>query len=146
MGLFATDPSKDPNSDDRTRIDPGDYLIEAFNNSVKEMTDQNRIVMREMMQTYGKAAVYDSWLLTLPPQQAQPILLAGFDLSRMRMLVSTSNGQTVVGKWETVSSGQGFYLPVGGSTEFLTVDAIYVRNVDQNNISYVSVWVEKSAQ
>lgn len=145
MGMF--DHGRDPSTDDRTRIDPSSPIIDAFNNSVQEIADQSAIVMRELVQTYGKAAEYSSNLYTLAPNQPAPQLLAGFDLSRMRMLVTTSSSQVVIGKYETTANNpaQGFYLPVGGAVELQTVDDIWVRNADPNNTAYVSVWIEKSA-
>lgn len=141
MGFF----DKDPHTQDSLAVNPNDEIIQAFDNSAKEIADQNRIVMREMVQTYGKASEYNAFLLTLPAGQSTPITLAGYDLSRMKLKVSSTIGQTVIGKWNDCSSGQGFYLPPNSALDFETTDEIYIRNMDPNNTAYVSVWIEKSA-
>lgn len=143
MPLFDT---QDPNTDDRTRIDPGDPVIAAFTNNMQEMADQNAIVMREMQQTFGRAAEFESFQLSLPNGQTEPALLAGFDLSRLRMMVVSTEGGVVIGHRGSVAVNQGFALPQNAAFEVKTIQDVYIKNAYSPNVAFVSVWIEKSAQ
>lgn len=142
MGFLEHDPS----TDDRTRVDPNAPEIAAFDNSIKEMADQAAITMKEMQQTFGKASEYESFQLSLPTGQAEPALLVGFDLSRMRLLVSSTEYGTVVGHRSSVAVNQGFALPQNAAIELNAIGDIYVKNAFSPNTAFVSVWIEKSAQ
>lgn len=125
----------DPQSDDRTRVDPNDPTIAAFNASMQEMRDQDRIVMREMMQTYGRAMEFESFTTTVGA--GQPIMLAGFDLSRMKMKLHAHGSGVYVGKRTQLAMGsQGYRLPAGSDVEFAQVGELYAQlTPDVNNIT-----------
>lgn len=133
---------QDPNTQDSLRLDPT-VLIDAFNGSAQELADQNRIVMREMMQTFGKASEYEAFTVALGPGSIYSLM--GFDLSRMLFKITPHGGNVYIGKRTDVNAGGGYLLTAESEMELHTVAEVFALNPTAGAVT-ISVYVEKSAQ
>jgi len=95
--------------------------------------------------------VYESFTFELSTTGGQPVMLLGYDLSRVRALVRSSVTDVFIGKMEQLTSGLGYAVTAtttSGGDELRTNDAIYVvwrSDTAAASPALISVWVEKVA-
>lgn len=138
-----------------SNVDPAEVLnledvltLDAFLNLFR---DTQRELITTVRESFPNAAspVYEAFTIEFAASP-EPILIAGLDRSRKRMLLRASTTDVFVGNRSQLAGGFGYVLPTQAGDEFRSTDELYVRYIpetpDPTTIVRVSIWIEKEAQ